>query len=139
MLAEYLNSFLSHMNVLARRVASKNNLSLSQYYTLNSITSNGISMSDLSSTIGIDNSTLTRNINILLYRSLVKKHRSNDDRREFIVILSSKGEKIVNKLDNQMESLINTLISDINPESRQEFIDTIEQLNWKISGYIHEL
>ena len=139
MLAEYLNSFLSHMNVLARRVASKNNLSLSQYYTLNSISSNGISMSYLSSTIGIDNSTLTRNINILMQRSLVKKDRSKDDRREFIVILSSKGEKVVNKLDNQMESLINTLISDINPESRQEFIDTIEQLNWKISGYIHEL
>ena len=139
MLAEYLNSFLSHMNVLVRQVASKNNLSPSQYYTLNSISSNGISMSDLSSTIGIDNSTLTRNINILLHRSLVKKHRSNDDRREFIVILSSKGEKIVNKLDNQMESLINTLIPDINPESRQEFINIIEQLNWKISGYIHEL
>ena len=96
-------------------------------------------MSDLSSTIGVDNSTLTRNINILMKRSLVKKDRSKDDRREFIVILSSKGEKVVNKLDNQMESLINTLISDINPDSRQEFIDTIEQLNWKISGYIHEL
>ena len=139
MLAEYLNSFLSHMNVLVRQVASKNNLSPSQYYTLNSISSNGISMSDLSSTIGVDNSTLTRNINILIKRSLVKKNRSKEDRREFIVILSSKGEKVVNKLDNQMESLINTLISDINPESRQEFIDTIEQLNWKISGYIHEL
>ena len=139
MLAEYLNSFLSHMNVLVRQVASKNNLSPSQYYTLNSISSNGISMSNLSSTIGVDNSTLTRNINILMKRSLVKKDRSKDDRREFIVILSSKGEKVVNKLDNQMESLINTLISDINPESRQEFIDTIEQLNWKISGYIHEL
>ena len=139
MLAEYLNSFLSHMNVLARQVASKNNLSLSQYYTLNSISSNGISMSELSSRIGVDNSTLTRNINILIQRSLVKKDRSKDDRREFIIILSSKGEKVVNKLDNQMESLINTLISDINPESRQVFIDTIEQLNWKISGYIHEL
>ena len=66
MLAEYLNSFLSHMNVLARQVASKNNLSLSQYYTLNSISSNGISMSELSSRIGVDNSTLTRNINILI-------------------------------------------------------------------------
>ena len=139
MLAEYLNSFLSHMNVLVRQVASKNNLSPSQYYTLNSISSNGISMSDLSSTIGVDNSTLTRNINILIKRSLVKKDRSKEDRREFIVILSSKGEKVVNKLDNQMESLIITLISDINPDSRQEFIDTIEKLNWKISGYIHEL
>ena len=55
MVAEYLNSFLCHMNVLARRIATKNDLSLSQYYTLSNISSNGISMSKLSLVIGIDN------------------------------------------------------------------------------------
>ena len=139
MVSEYLNSFLCHMNMLARRVSSKNNLSLSQYYTLSNISSNGISMSELSLILGVDNSTLTRNINILIDRSLVKKQQSSEDKREQLVVLSSKGEGITQKLDRDMERLLNQFISDINDEQRQQFIDTIEQLNWKMSCYINEL
>ena len=66
MITEYLHTFVVHMNVIVRRVASQNNLSLSQYFALTNISSSGISMSDLSSLLGVDNSTLTRNINILI-------------------------------------------------------------------------
>ena len=59
------------------RHIQKNNLSLSQYYTLTNISSIGISMSELSLVLGVDNSTLTRNINILIKRSLLKKQQSS--------------------------------------------------------------
>ena len=139
MLAEYLNTFLSRMNAIARGVASDNNLSLSQYYTLSSIASDGISMSELSSLLGVDNSTLTRNINVLMKRSLVRKERSEDDRREFLVMLSESGIAMINTLENQMESNLNIFINDIPSDSREKFIEIIEQLNWKLNSYLHEL
>ena len=139
MVSEYLNSFLCYMNVLARKVASKNSLSLSQYYTLSSISSDGVSMSDLSTMVGVDNSTLTRNINILINRTFVKKKQSSSDKREQLVVLSSKGQKIAEKIDRDMESILNTFINDINEEQHQQFVDTIEKLNWKMSCYIKDL
>ena len=139
MVSEYLNTFLCHMNVLARKVATKNNLSLSQYYTLSNISSDGVSMSDLSLVLGVDNSTLTRNINILINRSLVRKEQSLEDKREQLVLLSSKGLGVVQKLDTDMENLLNQFTGGVNEEQRQQFIDIIEQINWKMSCYINEL
>tara|TARA_B110000263_G_scaffold248545_1_gene263717 strand:+ start:1393 stop:1776 length:384 start_codon:yes stop_codon:yes gene_type:complete len=127
------------MNVLARRIASKNNLSLSQYYTLSNISSNGISMSELSLIVGIDNSTLTRNINILINRSLVRKEQSQADKREQLILLSSKGNQIAQKLDSDMEKLLNQFIISIDEDQRQLFINTIEMLNWKMNCYINDL
>jgi len=139
MVSEHLNSFLCNMNVLARRISSKNNLSLSQYYTLTNISSSGVSMSELSLMLGVDNSTLTRNVNVLMNRSLLKKEQSSEDRREQIVLLSSKGIKVVEKLDIDMEKLLNQFISGIDETQRQSFLDTLEQLNWKMNCYINDL
>tara|TARA_Y100000994_G_scaffold40800_1_gene31710 strand:+ start:15542 stop:15925 length:384 start_codon:yes stop_codon:yes gene_type:complete len=127
------------MNVLARQVASKNNLSLSQYYTLTNISSSGISMSKLSSILGIDNSTLTRNVNILIKHSFLNKQKSSQDKREQVVLLSSKGIEISEKLDIDMEELLNKFILGINEDYRQSFLDILEQLNWKMNCYINDL
>ena len=139
MVSEHLNSFLCNMNVLARRISSKNNLSLSQYYTLTNISSCGISMSELSLVLGVDNSTLTRNVNVLMNRLFLKKEQSVQDKREQIVLLSSKGIKIVEKLDIDMEKLLNQFIRGIDETQRQSFLDTLEQLNWKMNCYINDL
>tara|TARA_Y100000741_G_C18192341_1_gene534077 strand:- start:74 stop:493 length:420 start_codon:yes stop_codon:yes gene_type:complete len=139
MISEHLNSFLCNMNVLARQVASKNNLSLSQYYTLTNISSSGISMSKLSSILGIDNSTLTRNVNILIKHSFLNKQKSSQDKREQVVLLSSKGIEISEKLDIDMEELLNKFILGINEDYRQSFLDILEQLNWKMNCYINDL
>ena len=75
MLSEHINSFICQFNVLLRAVASQNHLSVSQYLTLYSISPNGITMSELSKAVGVDNSTLTRNIHILVRKLLVSKER----------------------------------------------------------------
>ena len=134
MVTEYLHSFVSHMNVIVRQIASENKLSLSQYFALTNISSSGISMSELSSILGVDNSTLTRNINILINRELVIK-----DARGYTISLSSKGESVMNRLEGQMEHTLNTFINGVDPESKQIFIDVLERLNWKASCYINEL
>ena len=96
-------------------------------------------MSELSLIVGIDNSTLTRNINILMNRSLVRKEQSRADKREQLILLSSKGNQIAQKLDSDMEKLLNQFIISIDEDQRQLFINTIEMLNWKMNCYINDL
>ena len=139
MITEYLHSFISHMNVIVRQIASQNKLSLSQYFTLTNISASGVSMSELSTTLGVDNSTLTRNINVLINRDLVTKNKSIHDRRGYTISLSTTGERVMDKLEKQMESTLHEFITDINPASKQILINVIENLNWKASCYINEL
>ena len=139
MITEYLHTFVVHMNVIVRRVASQNNLSLSQYFALTNISSSGISMSDLSSLLGVDNSTLTRNINILIKRDLVDKNQSNEDKRGYMITLSTKGSSIVQSLESQIESILDDFIDSVDPGIKQNFIDIIETVNWKASCFINEL
>ena len=139
MITEYLHSFISHMNVIVRQIASQNKLSLSQYFTLTNISASGVSMSELSTMLGVDNSTLTRNINVLINRNLVKKSKSDYDRRGYTINLSTAGERVMDKLEKQMESTLHEFIADVDPASKQTLIDVIESLNWKASCYINEL
>ena len=139
MITEYLHSFISHMNVIVRQIASQNKLSLSQYFTLTNISASGVSMSELSTMLGVDNSTLTRNINVLINRDLVTKSKSDQDRRGYTISLSTAGERVMDKLEKQMESTLHEFITDIDPASKQILIDVIESLNWKASCYINEL
>ena len=139
MLSEYLTSFISNLNVIVRKVASDNNLSLSQYFTLSNISSSGILMGELSKLVGVDKSTLTRNIRILLNRDLVLKNQSTSDKREYIIMLTNHGEKLIDKLDSGMEKELSIIIEDIDSISKQTLSNIIESINWKINCYINEL
>ena len=55
-------------------------------------------MSELANSLGLDKSTLTRNINILINRNLVEKYRDAQDLRVYKVILADEGEQIKEKL-----------------------------------------
>ena len=86
MLSEYLISFTSNLNVIVRKVAGDNNLSLSQYFTLLNISSSGVLMGELSKLVGVEKSTLTRNIQILLNRNLVAKNQSESEFKPFLFL-----------------------------------------------------
>ena len=139
MITEYLHSFILHMNVVIRRVSSNNNLSLSQYFALSNIPTSGISMTELSKIVGIDKSTLTRNINILLQSGLVEKRKSDFDKRGYTIFLSSNGDDLINKLHDEIEIITNQFIETVSLDSKQDFINILETINWKASCYINEL
>ncbi len=139
MITEYLHTFVIHMNVIVRRVASQNNLSLSQYFALTNISTSGISMSELSTMLGVDNSTLTRNMNILIKRDLVVKEKSKEDKRGYTITLSQTGSALINNLENQIETILEGFIDSVDPGVKQNFIDIIETVNWKASCFINEL
>ena len=127
------------MYSLIRRISSHNNLSISQYFTIQSITKDGLSMSDLSLILGIDNSTLTRNINILIKEGLVTKEKSIFDRREHIILLTRDGYLILKKLDVQFNNQLNDIFSCITSDERNNLINSIEKVNWKLNCKINDV
>lgn len=139
MLSEYLISFTSNLNVIVRKVAGDNNLSLSQYFTLLNISSSGVLMGELSKLIGVEKSTLTRNIQILLNRNLVAKNQSEADKREYIIMLTPDGEKLIDILDRDMDNELNHILDNLDLNSKQKLSDIIESINWKMNCYINEL
>ena len=139
MLSEYLISFTSNLNVIVSKVAGDNNLSLSQYFTLLNISSSGVLMGELSKLIGVEKSTLTRNIQILLNRNLVAKNQSEADKREYIIMLTPDGEKLIDILDRDMDNELNHILDNLDLNSKQKLSDIIESINWKINCYINEL
>jgi len=139
MLSEYLISFTSNLNVIVRKVAGDNKLSLSQYFTLLNISSSGVLMGELSKLVGVEKSTLTRNIQILLNRNLVAKNQSEADKREYIIMLTPDGEKLIDILDRDMDSELNHILDNLDLNSKQKLSDMIESINWKMNCYINEL
>ena len=76
-LPEFLTDLSIHYNALIRNAASDISLTVSQALHLISIPYEGISMSVLSNKLGLDTSTLTRNIQKLEKLGLVKKTRES--------------------------------------------------------------
>ena len=138
MLAEQINLFNIYMNSVTRSISSSVNLSLSQFYTLQSISVDGISMTELSLLLCLDNSTLTRNINQLVKRKFVIKTQSLADKRQFIICLSDEGKNINSKIDDIMIDVVNNIISTMDSNTRNIFVDILEKINWKLHCRIND-
>ena len=87
-LPELLLDLTVHYNALIRRSASQLGITISQALHLLSVPHDGISMSHLSHKLGLDASTLTRNIQKLEKMDLISPG-------ERLVIESKKGKYII--------------------------------------------
>ena len=70
---ELLNQFLIDLQSLFRTQTKSLNLTLPQIMLLSSIPTDGIDMTSLSHRLGVDNSTLTRLIDVLVKNRYVQK------------------------------------------------------------------
>ena len=75
-LAELFSQLLIDLQSVFRKNNKHLSLSLSQVVVLSSIPVDGITMSNLSHRIGVDNSTLTRLIGILEHKGLVERRKN---------------------------------------------------------------
>ena len=103
---EELLDLTSTFTSIFRKIAKNKKISLSQGFILLLINSQGSSMSLLADQIGLDNSTMTRNIEKLEKRHFVYRERSTEDTRKVLVFKSPKGVDLANQLENKMELLL---------------------------------
>ena len=133
-LSDHFISFNIKLTAIFRRIAGQHNLSFSQYCIIMKIDSSGIPISELAKNLGLEKSTLTRNINVLIDRNLVIKTQSADDLRIYNIFLSEQGENIKNTLYTSLDDFTIELLQSLDNKSQDE-IYLLDKLIQKLDSY----
>ena len=130
-LSDHFISLNTKLTAVFRIISSKHELSFSQYCIIMKIDSSGICMSDLARGLGLDKSTLTRNINVLISRDIVEKFRDSKDLRVYKVILSDIGEKLKIALYSDLDNFTSKFLSSLDDDTENK-INIIDKLVQKL-------
>ena len=130
---ELLNQLLIDLQSLFRISFRKKKFTLSQINLISSIPINGIEMTSISSYLGIDNSTLTRNVNVLIKKNILKRDVNPKDGRSKLLVLTSNGINVKLELENIIEKIGNKLFRNKVILDSDHFIDMLDALHWEIN------
>ena len=130
---ELLNQLLIDLQSLFRISFRKKKFTLSQINLISSIPINGIEMTSISSYLGIDNSTLTRNVNVLIKKNILKRDVNPKDGRSKLLVLTSHGINVKLELENIIEKIGNKLFRNKVILDSDHFIDMLDALHWEIN------
>lgn len=81
-------------------------------------TNTGVSMKELQTETTINDSTLTKAVDLLVTKGLAFRKNSETDRRKVLVFIAKKGQVLVDKLDTQITERQENLLPNI---TRKEF------------------
>lgn len=105
-------------------------ITASQGYTLVSFPEQSmISMNELSQTMGLANSTMTRMVDHLVAKGLVYRQQDYEDRRVVRVALTPQGQELRHTLEEARQAMMGEVLSDIQEEYWPGIIQTLVKLN----------
>ena len=131
-ITELLTDLASGTNAIIRSTASSFNLSASQAFHLLSIPFDGIPMSNLALRLGLDNSTLTRNIQKLEKMELVKRHSDNYDKRIHRIVLTQKGSTLLGLIEERLGVQNAHILEMIDLDTQEHLLSVLEKLSWAL-------
>jgi DNA-binding MarR family transcriptional regulator len=134
-ITELFIQLLIDLQSLVRKNNKNLSLSLSQIVVLSSIPAMGTTMSSLSFRIGVDNSTLTRLINVLENKGLVQKTSNPEDKRSTIVRLTKLGEENVKMIEFNIKRSSKDVVNTFSSLEKGTLIDIFNKLHWNISKH----
>ena len=132
---ELLKQFLIDLQSLFRNQTKNLNITFPQLILITSIPTDGIDMTSLSQRLGVDNSTLTRLIGILIRNQIVIKNKNPLDGRSVIVTLTEYGEKLYSKIEVEIDQFGSDLYDKIPVEEQEEVKEILSNLHWTISKH----
>ena len=127
---ELLTNLTTHYNAILRQYSSQLSLTAPQAFHLISIPVDGISMSGLANKLGLDTSTLTRNIQKLEKMGLVRREKDKKDRRIFVAYLTDKGRRRVEKIEESLLDLNFSMMKYIDLDDQENIPEMLEKLVW---------
>ena len=127
---ELLTNLTTHYNAIFRQYSSRLSLTAPQAFHLLSIPVDGISMSGLANKLGLDTSTLTRNIQKLEKLGLVTRKHDRNDKRILLVDLTDKGIGKVEKIEGSLLDLNFSMMKYIDLDDQQNIPEMLEKLVW---------
>ncbi len=129
---EELIDLTSSFLVILRSVAKKHSITSSQGFIILAVDIDGTSMTSLSKKLGLDASTMTRNIEKLEKKQLVYRQRLTSDARVINVYLTGSGKKLNEMLRQDLDSILSNRVSD-----KTEITNKLHGLIWDLEKINH--
>jgi len=124
---------------LVRQLSSKFELTLSQTLVLLSIPFDGVTISDLSEKLGIDISTMTRNIQRIEKKNLIKRLPNPNDKRSIKLFLSKRGSTLSDSINSEISISLETILDKYDLKISNQIKNNLENLSWDIYLYRQNL
>ncbi|MEH7226626.1 MarR family winged helix-turn-helix transcriptional regulator [Bacillus sp. JJ1566] len=87
------------------------------------------SMQQIAETLGTDITTFSRQVQSLVKMNLVTKTPDPNDRRIYILSLTTEGKYVATTIDEQMNTFLNEVFSNMNEFEKETVIRSIKLLN----------
>lgn len=97
-----------------------------------------VSISRLGEILLLDQTTITRNINLLKQNGYVDLNRDPQDARTRVITLTDKGIEKLNEATPKWEDIQERIINDIGLEKYEEFYETLKTMQKIIQSYDEE-
>ena len=130
---ELLKALLLDLQSLFRFQVSNPDLTLPQILLLSTISDEGVDMSSLSKQMGVDNSTMTRLIDVLFRNGWAIKYKIKKDGRVGMVEITKKGEVLREEIDNNIDKFGYEIYNSISQEDREEVMEILTEFHWVLS------
>lgn len=138
-ITENLSDISLNYFALLRKLSSKYDLTLSQALLLLYIPFDGVSVSNLSDKLGLDISTMTRNIQRVEKQGLVKRSKNLSDKRSIKLNLSNRGTKLVKNLNNDIYQNLKPILQKYDFDKIEQIQSALELLGWDLYLYRKDL
>ena len=129
---EFLISFLIDLQRVFRTKVVPKDLPYSQVQAIIIIPSDGIEMSELSLTLGLDNSTVTRLVERLEVKGFVKRKKNKLDKRSNIVSLKKKGMSIQKSIEKKLDEIGEQIFFETNQSQKEISLENLSSFQWKL-------
>lgn len=88
----------------------------------------GLSQQEIIDTTGIDRSTISQVVQLMIRKGLLKRRRAKTDARAYSITLSDHGRDVLEAAEPNVRRIDEALISALPPERAAEFIDSLRTI-----------
>ena len=132
---ELISLFLIDLQRLFRLNISINDLTYSQTLAMISIPDDGIEMSELAWKLGLDNSTVTRQIIRLEKKNWVERKQSQRDQRAIEVFLTDKGALIQHDIEKEIDNIGEKIKSEVEKDQKESLLESLFSFQWTLRKF----
>ena len=129
---EFRISFLIDLQRIFRTKVVPKDLPYSQVQAIIIIPSDGIEMSELSWTLGLDNSTVTRLIERLEAKDFVARKKSKSDKRSIIVSLKKKRGSIQKNIEKKLDEIGRQIFFKTSQSQKEISLENLSSFQWEL-------
>ena len=129
---ELFTAFLIDLQRIFRTEVVPKNLSYSQVLAIIIIPNDGIEMSELARTLGLENSTVTRLIARLERNNYVTRKKSEADKRSINVFLEQKGIMLQTDIEKKIDKIGNQIFLKNNQIEKELYLENLSLFQWSL-------